>query len=246
MADGGRSGAKHARPWRRALARAGRGTRPWRRARAGKRARASRNGTVSRFEFADGGRLALFDKRRLGRVRLNPDTDALGPDAEEVTQAQFRQLIMKGTIAVKARLPDQSKIAGVGNLLADEALWQARIPARRTGEPAAAQGRRPAVPGPAVRAESGHRPRGRAHRGGHTGPPPGRHLPPLRCRDEAQHGRRPVDLVVLPGTAPLARAGGSALSSQAASPRDAGGFPDLRKGVLSGEAACRGEFEVAE
>ena len=80
------------------------------------------------LEFADGGRLALFDKRRLGRVRLNPDTDALGPDAEEVTQAQFRQLIMKGTIAVKARLLDQSKIAGVGNLLADEALWQARIP----------------------------------------------------------------------------------------------------------------------
>ena len=38
------------------------------------------------LEFADGGRLALFDKRRLGRVRLNPDTDALGPDAEEVTQ----------------------------------------------------------------------------------------------------------------------------------------------------------------
>ena len=80
------------------------------------------------LEFADGGRLALFDKRRLGRVRLNPDTDALGPDAEEVTPAQFRQLIMKGTIAVKARLLDQSKIAGVGNLLADEALWQARIP----------------------------------------------------------------------------------------------------------------------
>ena len=80
------------------------------------------------LEFADGGRLALFDKRRLGRVRLNPDTDALGPDAEEVTPTQFRQLIMKGTIAVKARLLDQSKIAGVGNLLADEALWQARIP----------------------------------------------------------------------------------------------------------------------
>jgi formamidopyrimidine-DNA glycosylase len=80
------------------------------------------------LEFADGGRLALFDKRRLGRVRLNPDTDALGPDAEEVTPAQFRQLIMKGTIAVKARLLNQSKIAGVGNLLANEALWQARIP----------------------------------------------------------------------------------------------------------------------
>jgi formamidopyrimidine-DNA glycosylase len=82
--------------------------------------------------FADGGSLALFDKRRLGRVRLDPDLDALGPDAQQVTQAEFRNLIMKGTIAVKARLLDQSKIAGIGNLLADEALWQAKIsPAAR-------------------------------------------------------------------------------------------------------------------
>jgi len=79
------------------------------------------------LEFADGGRLALFDKRRLGRIVLNPDIDALGPDAAEVTPAQFRALISKGTIAVKARLLDQSKIAGIGNLLADEILWQAKI-----------------------------------------------------------------------------------------------------------------------
>jgi formamidopyrimidine-DNA glycosylase len=84
--------------------------------------------------FADGGSLVLFDKRRLGRVRLNPDIDALGPDAAEVTAAEFRDLITKGSIAVKARLLDQSKIAGVGNLLADEALWQAKIsPAAPTG-----------------------------------------------------------------------------------------------------------------
>jgi formamidopyrimidine-DNA glycosylase len=107
----------------------GRETRPAPETRPGREARPGKP-EWNRFtlEFADGGRLALFDKRRLGRVRLNPDTDALGPDAEEVTPAQFRQLIMKGTIAVKARLLDQSKIAGVGNLLADEALWQARIP----------------------------------------------------------------------------------------------------------------------
>jgi len=80
------------------------------------------------LEFADGGRLALFDKRRLGRIVLNPDLDALGPDAEEVTPAEFRALISKGTIAVKARLLDQSKIAGIGNLLADEMLWQAKVP----------------------------------------------------------------------------------------------------------------------
>ncbi|HEY2518573.1 MAG TPA: DNA-formamidopyrimidine glycosylase family protein [Streptosporangiaceae bacterium] len=78
--------------------------------------------------FADGGQLVLFDKRRLGRIRLDPEVELLGPDAEEVTAAQFRDLIGRGSIAVKARLLDQSKIAGVGNLLADEALWQARIP----------------------------------------------------------------------------------------------------------------------
>ncbi len=77
--------------------------------------------------FADGGRLVLQDPRRLGRVRLNPDIGALGPDATQVTPAEFRALITKGRIAVKARLLDQSKIAGVGNLLADEILWQARV-----------------------------------------------------------------------------------------------------------------------
>jgi formamidopyrimidine-DNA glycosylase len=84
--------------------------------------------------FADGGSLVLFDKRRLGRVRLNPDIDALGPDAAEVTPVEFRDLITRGSVAVKARLLDQSAVAGVGNLLADEILWQARVsPAARTG-----------------------------------------------------------------------------------------------------------------
>ena len=81
--------------------------------------------------FADGGTLVLFDKRRLGRVRLNPDIDALGPDAATVTPAEFRNLITKGSIAVKARLLDQSKIAGIGNLLADEMLWRASLDPRR-------------------------------------------------------------------------------------------------------------------
>jgi formamidopyrimidine-DNA glycosylase len=77
--------------------------------------------------FADGGSLVLLDPRRLGRIRLNPDIGLLGPDAMQVTPAEFRVLITKGTIAVKARLLDQSKMAGVGNLLADEILWQARV-----------------------------------------------------------------------------------------------------------------------
>jgi formamidopyrimidine-DNA glycosylase len=85
------------------------------------------------LRFADGGSLVLFDKRRLGRVRLNPGADTLGPDAAEVTPAQFRVLITAGAVAAKARLLDQSRIAGVGNLLADEILWKAGVsPAART------------------------------------------------------------------------------------------------------------------
>lgn len=83
------------------------------------------------IEFVDGGVLRLFDKRRLGRVGLDPDLGRLGPDAAEVRAADFRQRMSRGRAPVKARLLDQSVIAGVGNLLADETLWQARIDPRR-------------------------------------------------------------------------------------------------------------------
>jgi formamidopyrimidine-DNA glycosylase len=88
----------------------------------------------SRFSltFADGGRLILLDPRRLGRVRLDPPIAALGPDAATMTPAQFRAALEHGTAPVKARLLDQQAIAGIGNLLADQILWSARInPGRR-------------------------------------------------------------------------------------------------------------------
>jgi len=90
----------------------------------------------SRFSltFADGGRLLLVDPRRLGRVRLNPPVEALGPDAGEATPAQFRAALARGTAPVKARLLDQEAIAGIGNLLADQILWLAKVhPARPVG-----------------------------------------------------------------------------------------------------------------
>jgi formamidopyrimidine-DNA glycosylase len=81
--------------------------------------------------FADGGQLLLIDPRRLGRVRLNPPVERLGPDARLITAVQFRAMMARGTAPVKARLLDQEAIAGVGNLLADQALWLAKIqPAR--------------------------------------------------------------------------------------------------------------------
>jgi formamidopyrimidine-DNA glycosylase len=83
------------------------------------------------LEFADGGRLILRDKRRLGRAVLNPDLSGLGPDAAEITRAAFRERVGRGDAPLKARIMDQSVLAGVGNLLADEALWRARLDPRR-------------------------------------------------------------------------------------------------------------------
>jgi formamidopyrimidine-DNA glycosylase len=81
--------------------------------------------------FDDGGRLVLRDKRRLGRAVLNPDFGHVGPDAATVGREEFRRRIGSGRAPVKARLLDQGAISGVGNLLADEALWRARISPRR-------------------------------------------------------------------------------------------------------------------
>jgi formamidopyrimidine-DNA glycosylase len=87
------------------------------------------------IEFEDGGRLALRDRRRLGRAVIAPDFSHVGPDAAEVSRQEFRDRIGRGAAPVKARLLDQKAISGVGNLLADEILWQARIhPQRRTGD----------------------------------------------------------------------------------------------------------------
>ena len=82
------------------------------------------------LEFEDGGRMALHDKRRLGRAVIEPDFSHVGPDAAEVGRDEFRARVGRGTVALKAKLLDQGAIAGVGNLLADETLWRARLSPR--------------------------------------------------------------------------------------------------------------------
>jgi formamidopyrimidine-DNA glycosylase len=85
------------------------------------------------IRFEDGGGFALRDKRRLGRAFLNPTLARVGPDAAEVTRQNFRRSVGAGHAPIKARLLDQRAVSGVGNLLADQALWQAQIaPTRRT------------------------------------------------------------------------------------------------------------------
>ena len=77
--------------------------------------------------FEDGGRLALRDKRRLGRAVLDPDLGGLGTDAATISRDAFRESVGRGPAPIKARIMDQSVVAGVGNLLADESLWRARL-----------------------------------------------------------------------------------------------------------------------
>jgi formamidopyrimidine-DNA glycosylase len=82
-------------------------------------------------EFDDGGAFFLRDPRRLGAVELDPDESRLGPDALTVTMRELDQALAQRTAPVKAVLMDQARVAGLGNLLTDEALWRAGIdPAR--------------------------------------------------------------------------------------------------------------------
>lgn len=86
------------------------------------------------LEFVGGGDLRMQDSRRLGGVQLDPDEDALGVDAFEVKLGDLRKRVLVGEVALKARLMDQSRLAGVGNLIADEVLWRAGLdPARPAG-----------------------------------------------------------------------------------------------------------------
>jgi formamidopyrimidine-DNA glycosylase len=51
----------------------------------------------------------------------------------QVSLPRFRDLVGRSRAPVKARLLNQQALAGVGNLLADEALWRAGIDPRRRG-----------------------------------------------------------------------------------------------------------------
>ena len=84
-----------------------------------------------RLDFAQGGDLRIRDPRRLGGVLLDPDEDRLGPDALTLTLRQLREALGTSTAPLKARLMDQERVAGLGNLLTDEILWRAGLdPAR--------------------------------------------------------------------------------------------------------------------
>jgi formamidopyrimidine-DNA glycosylase len=95
--------------------------------------------TKLQLVFDDGGELVVADARRLGRIRLRrdpatePPISLLGFDAHRSLPplAEFRELVRQRSAPLKALLLDQSFAAGVGNWIADEVLYQARLDPRR-------------------------------------------------------------------------------------------------------------------
>jgi formamidopyrimidine-DNA glycosylase len=103
-----------------------------------------------RLRLGGGREVRYRDQRKLQGLRLAASPAAVdralagqGPDALSLDRAGFRELLGARRAKVKAVLMDQSALAGLGNLLADEILWRSRVhPARRAdGLGAAESGR---------------------------------------------------------------------------------------------------------
>lgn len=92
------------------------------------------------FTLGGGRQLRYRDQRKLKGLWLADDPEAArrlddqGPDALTVSRADFDAALTSRRGRLKAALTDQSLLAGLGNLLADEILWQSRLhPSRATG-----------------------------------------------------------------------------------------------------------------
>ncbi len=98
------------------------------------------------FQFSDDSHLFFNDQRKFGWVRLMPTAEVpnidfmkrVGPEPLEAdfTATEFAtRFKRRAKTSIKAALLDQSVVAGVGNIYADEALWGAKIhPATKVGD----------------------------------------------------------------------------------------------------------------
>lgn len=110
----------------------------------------NRNRFIRLIFFLSGGEmLALSDLRRFAKLILGPEREILnlpelrelGPEPidPELTFSKFLKLFVGKNGKIKQVLLDQTFLSGIGNIYADESLWQARIhplrPARSFTEP---------------------------------------------------------------------------------------------------------------
>ena len=91
------------------------------------------------MELDDGRRIHFQDTRKFGRIWLTGDANRvlakLGPEplGDDFTAEYLASRLAERKASVKAVILDQSVVAGVGNIYADEALYRARIHPARPG-----------------------------------------------------------------------------------------------------------------
>ena len=85
------------------------------------------------FDLDDGQQLRFNDVRKFGKMWavIDPEevTGAIGPEplAADFDLPKFRALVQSRSGAIKPLLLNQTFLAGVGNIYADESLWRAKI-----------------------------------------------------------------------------------------------------------------------
>jgi len=85
------------------------------------------------FDFNNGAKLYFRDPRKFGMIWLVEDEEQvlskLGPEPLDAgfTVKELRSILSNHTAPIKAVLCDQTVIAGVGNMYADEALFDAKL-----------------------------------------------------------------------------------------------------------------------
>lgn len=95
------------------------------------------------FKLDKGGFLYYNDVRRFGWIRVIKTSDVektgfvgkLGPEPfGKLNLKYFQEVLAKTKRAIKVVLMDQAKIGGVGNIYANDALWDAKINPKRSAD----------------------------------------------------------------------------------------------------------------
>lgn len=81
--------------------------------------------------YLDDGVVVYDDIRHFGRIEWTPGRPErvarLGPDPLRIALPEFRQLLASHRARMKALLLNQRRLGGIGNIYADEMLFEARI-----------------------------------------------------------------------------------------------------------------------
>ena len=85
------------------------------------------------LSFENGYHLAFVCRRKLGKIYLTSGIDqfkeekSLGNDALEMSREEWEKILARKKGSIKGALTDQSVISGIGNVYADEVLYQCNI-----------------------------------------------------------------------------------------------------------------------